>query len=100
MFLSNLLQNNSMSSFHGDHSLSFTAKLKPSQCDEFFKEIDQLITDSVYNNPKEMGVLTRYWSMDGYGNYSFSYVRQQPEETLNITINPKTYNMSVSFGTW
>jgi hypothetical protein len=99
-FLSSLLQENSLNSIFGDHSMSYTAQLKPSQCDEFFKEIEQLINDSVYNNPKEKGVSTRFWQIDQYGNYSFSYLREQPEEYLNITINPKTYEMRVGFGTW
>lgn len=99
-FLSNLLQNNSFSSFHTDHSLSFTAKLEPSQCDDFFKGIDQLINDTAYNNPKEIEILERSWTKNSYGNYSFSCIREQPEETLNITINPKTYEMWVGFGTW
>lgn len=100
LFLSNLLKNNSFSSLRSENNLSFTAKLKPSQCEAFFMEIDQLIQDSAYNNPKEIEILGRSWSIDGSGNYSFSYIRQQPEETLNITINPKTYEMFVSVGRW
>jgi len=99
LFLSNLLQVNSFSSFRGDHSMAYTAKLKPSQCDEFFKEIEKLITDSVYQNLNETGVMTRHWYFESNGNYSFSHLREQPDEYLNITINPKTYEMRVGFGT-
>lgn len=99
-FLSNLLQANSFSSFHGDYSMAYTAKLKPSQCDEFFKEIEKLISDSVNQKPNETGVMTRHWYLESNGNYSFSHLREQPEEYLNITINPKTYEMRVGFGTW
>lgn len=95
-----LLQENSMSSFHGDHGLRFQARLKPSQCDEFFNQIEQLINDSTYSNPRDKGILTRSWSVDGNGNYSFYYLREKPEEAMGITISSKTYDMSVSFGTW
>jgi hypothetical protein len=96
----NVLQSNSMSSFHGDHSLGFKAKLKPSQCDDFFREIEQLINDTAYNLTNSTGVLTRSWSVDRNGNYSFYHLREKPEEVLSITINPKTYDMSVGLGTW
>lgn len=46
------------------------------------------------------GVRDRSWRVDAAGNYSFSYLREQPEEYLRITINPGTYEMEVDFGTW
>jgi hypothetical protein len=99
-FFLDVLRQNSMSTFNGDHSLGFTAKLKPSQCEVFFKEIEQLMNDTAYNLTNSTGVLNRSWSVDRNGNYSFYHLREKPEEILSITINPGTYEMSVGLGTW
>lgn len=99
-FYTDLVLKNSTNSLHGDHSLSFKARLKPSQCDAFFREIEQSIADTTRAKSYNYGVRDRSWRVDAAGNYSFSYLREQPEEYLRITINPGTYEMEVDFGTW
>lgn len=95
-----MLEENSMNSLQGDHRLEYTARLKPSECDEFFKTIDQLITDSTYTKTIDKDGLQRFWSVNTAGIYTFSHLKYDPEEYLNISINPKTYEMWVDFGTW